>query len=86
MKQYGIPLGDCQLHKALLCDIVVLNKKQETGQQKNMLLYDVISKGMINLVAILRANARYATFHQTTQNLKWVHNLLSALAGSGADS
>eukprot|EP00957_Ditylum_brightwellii_P004668 354870-Ditylum_brightwellii.AAC.1 len=86
MKQYGIPLGDSQLHKALLRDIDVLNKKHETGQQKNMLLYDGISKGMFNLVAIPQANARYATFHQTTRNLKWVHNLLSALVGGGADS
>eukprot|EP00957_Ditylum_brightwellii_P017480 1316593-Ditylum_brightwellii.AAC.1 len=63
MKQYGIPLGDCQLHKALFRNIVVLNKKHETGQQKNMLSYDCISKGMFNLVAIPRANARYATFY-----------------------
>eukprot|EP00957_Ditylum_brightwellii_P101723 7752786-Ditylum_brightwellii.AAC.1 len=86
MKQYGIPLGDCQLHKALLYDIVVLNKKHETGQQKNMLSHDGISKGMFNLVAIPRANSQYSTFHRTTRNLKWVHNLLSALAGGGADS
>ena len=54
-KCYGISLEDQRLHQFLLRDLITLNQKHETGQQKNMLSYRGASKGNFNLVPITRA-------------------------------
>jgi hypothetical protein len=74
-----------RLHKAIICDIMALNKKHEKGQQKNMLFYDGKSKGTFNLVAIPRP-VGVEKIWRTARDSKCVDNLVSALGGGAEDT
>ena len=75
IKRYGISLEDRKLYHSILRDLITLDQKRETGQQKNILSYGGVSKGHFNLVPISRAEI-LGQIRQKEKYSKWIINLL----------